>query len=76
MNSKSINEVAMAKCSPANEARACNCIGPQGSAPVCPCQMTHVKVIGGRYILTRDLGPAQPTPAFTVEAYQSAPARR
>ena len=40
--------------------RMCNCIGPQRGQPVCPCQMQHVQVVDGRYVLTRDLGPAPP----------------
>ena len=36
----------------------CGCIGPQRGEPVCPCQMASVKVVDGRYVMTRDLGPA------------------
>ena len=36
----------------------CGCIGPQRGEPVCPCQMACVKVVDGRYVMTRDLGPA------------------
>ena len=36
----------------------CNCIGPQRGEPVCPCQMVSVRIINGRYVMTRDLGPA------------------
>jgi len=37
---------------------ACNCMGPQLGQPVCPCEMDYVKVVGGRYIYQKDLGPA------------------
>lgn len=40
----------------------CHCAGPRPGEPVCPCQMRDVRVIGGRYVLTRDLGPAPPKP--------------
>ena len=39
----------------------CNCRGPQNGEPVCPCQMAYVKIVGGRYIKTVDLGPAPAT---------------
>lgn len=35
----------------------CNCMGPQNGEPVCPCQMRSVKIIDGRYVMIRDLGP-------------------
>lgn len=38
---------------------ACCCIGPQGNDPVCPCRMRNVKVLDGRYVEIRDLGPTQ-----------------
>ncbi len=36
---------------------ACNCMGPQNGDPVCPCQMRNVRIIDGRYVMVRDLGP-------------------
>ena len=36
---------------------SCNCVGPQNGQPLCPCQMRNVKIVGGRYIQTIDLGP-------------------
>jgi len=36
----------------------CNCVGPQNGQPVCPCQMRHVVIENGRYVLKKDLGPA------------------
>lgn len=41
-----------------NEPHACNCIGPQGDDPVCPCQMRCTTVQNGRRVIVRDLGPA------------------
>lgn len=38
--------------------QACNCIGPQGSDPVCPCEMRNVTVVNGRYVKVIDLGTA------------------
>jgi hypothetical protein len=43
---------------PATEMRACNCVGPQRGQPVCPCRMSAIKVIDGRYVETIDHGPA------------------
>lgn len=40
-----------------NRTHACNCVGPQGGKPLCPCRMRGVKVIGGRYVETIDHGP-------------------
>lgn len=37
---------------------ACFCLGPQPGQPLCPCRMRDVKVINGRYVETKDLGPA------------------
>ena len=43
-----------------NNARMCNCIGPQKGQPRCPCQMVNVIVRDGRYIQKEiDLGPAR-----------------
>lgn len=39
------------------EAYACNCRGPQGGQPVCPCMMKDVRIVGGRYVRMVDLGP-------------------
>jgi hypothetical protein len=37
---------------------ACNCIGPQGGRPLCPCRMRGVTIRDGRYIKPeQDLGP-------------------
>lgn len=37
----------------------CNCVGPQGGQPLCPCQMRGVIVKDGRYVRPeQDLGPA------------------
>jgi hypothetical protein len=41
--------------------RLCNCIGPQNGQPLCPCQMSGVKIVNGRYVKTTDLGPAPAT---------------
>lgn len=50
----------------------CNCVGPQRGEPVCPCQMRDVVIEGGRYVLKRDLGPADgSTEAFAAEAAQA-----
>jgi hypothetical protein len=38
--------------------RSCFCVGPQNGDPVCPCRMENVRVIDGRYVEERDLGPA------------------
>lgn len=36
----------------------CNCVGPQGGRPLCPCMMRSVQIRDGRYIVPeRDLGP-------------------
>jgi hypothetical protein len=40
------------------ETHACNCIGPQQGAPLCPCQMRGVTIKDGRYIKEIDYGPA------------------
>lgn len=37
---------------------ACNCIGPRGGQPLCPCQMKGVTIREGRYVKIIDLGPA------------------
>lgn len=37
---------------------SCYCIGPQNGQPACPCQMKDVRIVGGRYTRTIDLGPA------------------
>lgn len=42
----------------AQQSAQCGCIGPQRGEPVCPCQMACVKIVDGRYVMTRDLGPA------------------
>lgn len=42
-----------------HEVHACNCIGPQNGAPVCPCRMQSVAVVDGRYVEVRDLGPVK-----------------
>ena len=39
--------------------RACFCIGPQDGEPLCPCRMTNVKIVNGRYVETIDHGPAR-----------------
>ena len=44
-----------------HEIRACNCIGAQNGAPVCPCRMEGVTVENGRYVERRDLGPVTNT---------------
>ena len=41
-----------------NQSHACNCVGPQGGKPLCPCRMRGVKIIDGRYVETIDHGPA------------------
>ena len=46
---------------------ACCCVGPQRGEPVCPCRMKSVKVVDGRYVETRDLGPAD---VFNIEDYK------
>lgn len=38
---------------------ACNCIGPQDGQPLCPCMMRNVKIIDGRYVQIKDLGPVK-----------------
>ena len=48
------------------ENQMCNCIGPQGGQPLCPCMMRGVNVVDGRYIKTTDLGPVTPAPAPSV----------
>lgn len=41
---------------------ACNCIGPQGGQPRCPCMMRGVIQRDGRWIEPeRDLGPVRST---------------
>lgn len=45
-------------CPPRQSPGPCNCIGPQGGQPVCPCQMRGVTVENGRYVQRIDLGPA------------------
>jgi hypothetical protein len=36
----------------------CNCVGPQGGRPRCPCLMRDLVIRNGRYIQPeRDLGP-------------------
>jgi hypothetical protein len=42
----------------AGRSHACNCIGPQKGAPLCPCMMQSVTIEAGRYVERRDLGPA------------------
>ena len=42
-------------CNSAGGVYACNCIGPQGDEPLCPCAMRGVKVMDGRFVI--DLGP-------------------
>ena len=41
----------------AKETWACNCIGPQRGEPVCPCRMSALKVVDGRYVEVIDHGP-------------------
>lgn len=41
-----------------NWIKSCNCIGPQGDDPVCPCRMRNVRVRDGRYVEEIDHGPA------------------
>jgi hypothetical protein len=50
------------------QSHQCGCIGPQNGEPVCPCQMRCVKVVDGRYVMTRDLGPASPAAASVAKA--------
>ena len=38
----------------------CACTGPRPGEPLCPCEMTRVKIIDGRYVHVRDLGPVAP----------------
>ena len=53
------------------EPHLCNCVGPQGGQPLCPCQMRGVTVRDGRYIAPeRDLGPVVPgSESFKFEDY-------
>lgn len=45
----------------ANDAWACNCIGPQNGQPRCPCMMRNVFQRNGRWIQAeQDLGPVSP----------------
>lgn len=37
---------------------ACNCIGPQGGNPVCPCKMRGLKHVDGRWVEEIDHGPS------------------
>jgi hypothetical protein len=37
---------------------ACNCVGPQDGAPVCPCRMPSLAVHNGRLVEIIDHGPA------------------
>jgi hypothetical protein len=39
------------------EVRACGCVGPQNGEPLCPCRMQNVRIVNGRYVEQRDLGP-------------------
>ena len=44
---------------PANDNfHACNCVGPQGDKPLCPCRMRGVQIVDGRYVEIVDHGPA------------------
>ena len=45
-----------------SEVRACNCIGPQGGDPVCPCMMRGVRMRDGRWVQEIDRGPIAPEP--------------
>lgn len=38
----------------------CACIGPQNGEPLCPCRMSTVRVVNGRYVETIDHGPVRP----------------
>lgn len=54
-----LQEMLRSKCAAQVEPlHPCNCIGPQNGQPVCPCQMRNVQIVDGRYVTTRDLGPA------------------
>lgn len=59
------------------QVHSCNCIGPQGGQPLCPCMMRGVQVVDGRYIKTQDLGPVTPSlperqrcPGCSAETYK------
>lgn len=56
---RSIREQFAASLVQSTPLNCCNCIGPQGGQPLCPCQMRGVVVKGGRYVMPeRDLGAA------------------
>ena len=56
-------EVRRAQRAPVPVSNPCNCIGPQGGEPLCPCAMRGVIVRDSRYVLPeRDLGPVAATP--------------
>ncbi len=38
--------------------RPCNCVGPQNGQPVCPCRMSSVHIVDGRWVQIIDHGPA------------------
>lgn len=40
----------------------CNCIGPQGNDPVCPCRMSNLRKQNGRWVEVIDHGTVIPTP--------------
>ena len=54
---------------------ACNCVGPQNGQPVCPCAMRDVSVVNGRYVMTKDLGPAGVKPDHELTAFEYAQKR-
>lgn len=41
-----------------SRSHACNCVGPQPGKPVCPCRMSALQVVDGRYVEVIDHGPA------------------
>lgn len=50
---------------------SCNCVGPRNGEPLCRCRMANVKIVDGRYVETRDYGPA-PTAAPLTDAFDRA----
>jgi hypothetical protein len=48
--------------SQATKLHACNCVGPQDGQPLCPCRMSSVRIVDGRYVEVIDHGPAPITP--------------
>lgn len=58
--------------------KMCGCIGPQNGEPLCPCRMTNVRQVDGRWVETIDHGPVRPPLASTpaglaaIELYRAA----